>query len=52
MVIVNKLSWLVIQCGSLKGGRMEKLGCRYLAMIINSTIIEITEDKFLISHIF
>jgi len=26
--IVNKINWLVIQCGSLKGGRMEKLVCR------------------------
>ena len=28
LVIVNEMNWLVIQCGILKGGFMEKLGCR------------------------
>jgi hypothetical protein len=28
LIIVNNIKWLMIQCGSLKGGRMEKLGCR------------------------
>jgi len=37
LVIVNKMNLLVIQGGSLRGGRMEKLGCRFLALCPQST---------------
>jgi hypothetical protein len=33
------MNWLVIQCGSLKGERMEKLGGRYLLRIFTFNLL-------------
>ena len=35
LIIVNEMNWLVIQCGSFKGGLMGVQECRFLALCEN-----------------